>query len=143
MTPENPAPIASLSFLVVEDNAFAARVLERTLKGLGAEHVHLARTGREGLDLAATLSPPPDVILLDLRMPEMGGVELLTRLGDRRYPGAVIVTSGVDEETLDSVDKLARERSVRLLGCLQKPVEAESLSRLLASMPGAEVPEPR
>lgn len=134
------ASIALLRFLVVEDNAFAARVVERTLRSLGAEHVHLARTGREGLELASTLAPPPDVILLDLRMPEMGGVELITRLGDRGYPGAIVVASGVDEETLASVTKLARDSSVRLLGCLQKPVEAEKLAALLAAV-AAETPE--
>lgn len=135
-----PATMSSLHFLVVEDNAFAARVLERTLRTLGAEHVHLARTGREGLELAAALDPTPDVILLDLRMPEMGGVEMITRLGDRGYPGAIIVTSGVDDETLASVEKLVRNSSVRLLGCLQKPVEAEKLAGLLARV-AAETPE--
>jgi CheY-like chemotaxis protein len=140
MTSEKLTPIKSLRFLVVEDNAFTSRVVERTLRGLGAEEVHTARTGREGLELIAGLQPSPDVILLDLRMPEMGGVEMITRLADRGFPGAVIVTSGVDEETLASVEAVARQSSVRLLGCLPKPIEADRLAELLGRLQEPETP---
>lgn len=137
----DPAPVSSLRFLLVEDNAFAAVVLSRALRGLGAVDVHTARTGREGLDLVASLSPPPDIILLDLRMPEMGGVEMIGRLSDRGFAGYVLVTSGVDDETMASVEELARRSSVRLLGCLPKPVDAAELSALLARVPRASGPE--
>jgi len=140
VTPENIMRNPPLRFLVVEDNAFTSRVVERTLRALGAEEVHTARTGREGLELVASLQPPPDVILLDLRMPEMGGVEMITRLADRGFPGAVIVTSGVDEGTLASVEAVARQSSVRLLGCLPKPIEADRLVELLGRLQVAETP---
>lgn len=134
MSSNSQPRIPPLRFLVVEDNAFTATVVARALKSLGALEVHTARTGREGLDLAARLDPPPDVVLLDLRMPEMGGVELITRLGDRAFPGHVIVTSGVDEATIASVEGVARQSSVRLLGCLPKPIDTEKLAELLTGL---------
>lgn len=146
MTSESSSRIAPLRFLVVEDNAFTSQVVARALKSLGALEVHTARTGREGLDVVARLDPPPDVILLDLRMPEMGGVEMITRLGDRGFPGHVIITSGVDEETLVSVENVARQSSVRLLGCLPKPIESEQLAGLLAKVTAGaplETPAPK
>ncbi|MFN2377748.1 MAG: response regulator [Candidatus Binatia bacterium] len=143
MTSETSSRIAPLRFLVVEDNAFTSQVVARALQSLGAVEVHTARTGREGLDVVARLDPPPDVILLDLRMPEMGGVEMITRLGDRGFPGYVIITSGVDAETLASVEKVAGRNSVRLLGCLPKPIESAQLAELLAKVTDeAPVKEP-
>lgn len=126
--------IGSLDFLVVEDNAFTSIVVQQTLQSLGAEHISGARTGREALDLIEGRESPPDVILIDLRMPEMGGVELIERLGDRGYGGHVIVTSGVDTETLTSVEALARESGMAILGCLSKPLEAAALQELLSSI---------
>ena len=142
MSSENSHRIATLRFLIVEDNAFASLVVARTLKSLGAQDVHSARTGREGLDLVARLEPPPDVILLDLRMPEMGGVEMIGRLADRGFPGCVIITSGVDEETLTSVENIARQSSVRLLGCLPKPIQSDRLAELLGRLPSLDSAEP-
>ncbi|MFN2428109.1 MAG: response regulator [Candidatus Binatia bacterium] len=138
MPPEHFPRFASLRFLIVEDNSFTSLVVVRALKSLGAQDVHTARTGREGLDLVAGLRPPPDVILLDLRMPEMGGVEMITRLGDRGFPGHLIITSGVDEETLSSVENVAKQSAVRLLGCLPKPIESHLLAELLNRLPCAE-----
>lgn len=57
---------------------------------------------------------------------------MIGRLADRGYRGHVIVTSGVDEEPLASVEQLARDSSIPLLGCLQKPIESQPL----AEMPG-------
>jgi CheY-like chemotaxis protein len=124
--------IDSLGFLVVEDNAFTSIVVNQTLKSLGAERVSTARTGREALDLIEAGQTPPDVLLIDLRMPEMGGVELMGRLADRGYQGHVIVTSGVDAQTLASVEEIARESGVAIVGCLAKPLQAAALEELLS-----------
>jgi FixJ family two-component response regulator len=78
--------------------------------------------------------PPPDVLLVDLRMPGMSGLELLTRLSERGYGGAVILISGTDEETLAVVWELAKDRNVNVLGALAKPVDAQSLADLLTQV---------
>jgi CheY-like chemotaxis protein len=85
-----------------------------------------------------TASPQPDVLLVDLRLPEMGGIELINRLAEFGYPGYVAVTSGVDEETLASVEQAARSVDVNLLGCLAKPVTKSGLVEVLARMPGED-----
>ena len=131
MTSTPKREISSLDFLVVEDNAFTSIVVNQTLSSLGAERISTARTGREALDLIEEQQMPPDVLLIDLRMPEMGGVELIGRLSDRGYKGQVIVTSGVDAQTLASVEEIARESGIAILGCLPKPLEAAALQELL------------
>lgn len=127
--------IKALSFLVVEDNAFTSIVVCETLKSLGAAVIETASTGREALDVIVTSETSPDVLLVDLRMPEMGGVELINRLAEQRYAGHLVLTSGVDEQTLASVEEVARTVGVNVLGCLTKPITAAALGELLAKLP--------
>ena len=75
--------IAAVRILVVDDEPAVREAIDRALRleGYGTE---LAADGREALDTVATA--PPDAIVLDVLMPEMGGLEVCRRLraaGDR------------------------------------------------------------
>jgi putative two-component system response regulator len=70
-------PAARQHVLVVDDDATIARLLEQLLRAAG-HRVTVARDGREGLDRVA--ERPPDLILLDLDMPALGGFEVCGRL---------------------------------------------------------------
>jgi len=133
MTTESEESIESLRLLVVEDNAFTAMTVRKTLESLGVEQVLFAGNGQEALDLLEPTDVSPDVILMDLRMPGMGGLELLSRLKDRGYSGHIIVTSGVDAETMDSVQEIALRGNINVLGFLPKPMTAAALKGLLES----------
>jgi len=63
--------------LVIDDEAQIRRLLEITLSNLGWE-VFTASTGLEGLEAAR--GAKPELILLDLNLPDMSGAELLVRL---------------------------------------------------------------
>lgn len=135
MSNNSSRQIKALSFLVVEDNAFTSIVVCETLKSLGAAVIETASTGREALDVIVNSETSPDVLLVDLRMPEMGGVELIKRLAEQRYQGHIVLTSGVNEQTLASVEEVARTVDVNVLGCLSKPITAAALAELLAKLP--------
>lgn len=119
--------------LVVEDNLFTSMMVGKTLGSLGVERVLTASNGHEALDFLDQPDTKPDGILMDLRMPGMGGLELLSRLKDRQYSGFVIVTSGVDEETMNSVQEIAARSSINVLGFLPKPLTAAALKELLGN----------
>lgn len=70
------------TILVVDDNAVIARMLARFLESKGHRAI-IACSGAEAL-LAVGARPVPDLILLDLCMPEMDGIEVLRRL--KRIP---------------------------------------------------------
>jgi YesN/AraC family two-component response regulator len=101
------------------------------LEASGIEQVTAAANGQEGLDKIDSMESPPGVILLDLRMPVMGGTEMLSRLSDRKYAGSVIIVSGVDDDVLSAVEKLAHDCNVKLAGSMSKPANQQILSNLL------------
>ncbi|WP_437996146.1 response regulator [Sorangium sp. So ce185] len=109
--------------LVVDDDATVRDLLKRHIEALG-HHVALAPGGREGLRLAGTLFP--DVITLDLLMPEMDGWRVLSALKSTPALASipVIVISIVEERGIGY--------SLGAADYITKPVEREALERALA-----------
>ncbi len=88
--------LSKATLLLVDDDAQILSFVSRQLKADGYE-VELARNGQEALDKAAELLP--DLVILDIAMPVMGGLEVLERL--REWSQApVIVLSATGEEQL-------------------------------------------
>ena len=123
---------SNLSVMVVEDNAFTTIAICKVLNSLSISQIETVSDGRQALDKIDELQP--HVILLDLRMPVMGGVELLSRLADQKYGGNVVLVSGVEQDTLSAVEQVARENNIAILGSLQKPPKSADLSKLLAKI---------
>jgi DNA-binding NtrC family response regulator len=77
--------------LVVDDEPAMRKTLERILSGPGFT-VSMAENGEEGL--ALLLSTTPDVALVDIRMPKLDGLELLTRAKERGSQTEIIMMTG-------------------------------------------------
>jgi len=93
-----------ISVLVVDDHSIVRTGLRHVLEGEpGFEVVAEASNGREAFDLAARLHP--DVIILDISMPEESGLQLATRLRSMASPPRVLILSMHDnaEYVLESV----------------------------------------
>ena len=73
----------------------------------------------------------PDVIVLDLQMPEMDGIQMLRALGDRNIQAPIILVTGVDARTIASAEQYGRRRGLRILSTLQKPFLPEDLMQTL------------
>jgi two-component system KDP operon response regulator KdpE len=80
--------------LLVDDDTKLTAFVARHLRGEGY-HLDTAMDGQEALDKATTR--PPDLVLLDLSMPVMDGIEALTRLR-QWYEQPIIILSATDEE---------------------------------------------
>lgn len=81
-----------VTVLVIEDNPDDALVMERALRRLGYEVV-FASTGAEGVRMAR--EKVPELIVLDYRLGDMAGTEVLLRIKEQRSDTPVIMASGV------------------------------------------------
>ena len=74
-----------------------------------------------------------DVILLDLMMPDIDGVEVIRILSERECLNSIVLLSGYDQSVLNSVEKLAKELSLNVLASMTKPINIELLLELVGA----------
>ncbi|MDO8347918.1 MAG: EAL domain-containing response regulator [Rugosibacter sp.] len=122
---------SNLRILALDDDAFMLKLLGHVLAGLGHTHVVCHENGLDALAACDTPDGMPDLILLDINMPSMDGVEFVRHLAERKYFGCLILVSGEDDLMLRATEKLARAHSLSVLGSLHKPPIPASLSALL------------
>ncbi len=122
---------SAVKIALVDDEPFMLKLLGRMLENLGFTALTSHTSGRAALE-ACTAAGQPDVILLDLNMPEMDGIEFVRHLVDRRYAGSLILVSGEDERMLQAASKLVETHQIRVLGHLHKPVQPAALAGMLA-----------
>jgi DNA-binding response OmpR family regulator len=83
------------TILIVEDEAPVARGIQFALQQEGYD-VHIARSGAEGLEYATTEAP--DLVVLDVRLPELDGFEVLRRLRATGSKAPVLMLTARDDE---------------------------------------------
>ncbi|MDR3563440.1 MAG: EAL domain-containing response regulator [Negativicutes bacterium] len=129
--------LQSFRCLIVEDQAFQREIIAQILKQLHVGTILTAADGQEAVHilqegLARDLLP--DVIICDLNMPNIDGIELLRYLNYNKIPSGLILTSGTDIRLLQTAAGIAQEHGLHLLGQLEKPVLAKHLEALLLKM---------
>jgi CheY-like chemotaxis protein len=111
-----------LTILLVEDDMVDVMSVKRALRELKSEHsLKSVGNGEEALAyLHNTAHPAPDIILLDINMPRMNGLDFLKHLKSderlRRIPAVVLTTSKEERDRLESFNLSAA-------GYMVKPVE--------------------
>lgn len=111
--------------LIVDDQPGIRALLGEVVADIGYR-VLLARTGQEALDL---LSRQPDLILLDMNMPGMSGLETLGEVRTRTPDLPVLMITGTEEQ-----DKLAEATALGVKGCIQKPFDITTLKAVLGKI---------
>ena len=130
--------------LVVDDSAFARTVLSRILRGSGViDVVGTARDGRDALERIEALDP--DVVTLDLNMPELDGIGVLRALAGRPRPRVIVVSMsgiaselGVEALALGAVDVVTKPTAVASDRLYE--LGGELIAKTLACVSGAPVP---
>lgn len=118
--------------LVLEDSAVQRAALVAKLAQLGVGRVHEAADGFAALNLVRNLMVPPALIVIDLVLPDMDGVEVLDRLSEDGYRPAVLIVSNTDRAVITSVGGVAQQLGFYLLGGVSKPVTLEALQHAFA-----------
>lgn len=131
--------LESLRVLVVDDDEFVLDFVEDLLHSLGVNSVGRALDGNAALAAIDGAIKPLQLLICDLNMPGMDGIEFLRHLADRHFEGGVIISSGGDQRVIKTVESLVQAHKLRFLGTLQKPVEEAALLTTLANFTGAEL----
>ena len=110
--------------LLIVDDESDIREFARNFFNKRKIEVFVASGGRQALDLI--VKETPNLILLDVRMEEMTGIEVLRELRKRNPPIKVIMVSGVeDEETIQEANALG------VIGYIHKPFILEELEKIV------------
>ncbi|MGZ5580744.1 MAG: EAL domain-containing protein [Methylobacter sp.] len=129
------APIAAgilpRCVLVVDDDPVARRQITVLLCSLGIHEVLTVEGAEAALIEIARADSRIDLLIIDLNMPGMDGIEFLRHLAERSYRGDMIISSGVDERLLQIAAEMVRAKGMNLRGTLKKPVTRDALLMLL------------
>lgn len=113
---------------VVDDNIDFAEFVVDVAKNLGFD----VSSTSFPTEFANLYTIDLDIIVLDLFMPVVDGIELLRFLADNNSKASIIFMSGKDKGVLHSAQQIAFEQGIDVLGVLQKPFRAQELEILLS-----------
>ena len=122
----------SLSVLVVDDDDLQRQFFARLLARAGIGPLFWATNGRSALEAFREEQQPIDVVVCDLLMPEMDGIEFLKQISSEGYTPSIVISSGADEDTQREMEAVARTHGLRVLGFIPKPVSVDALLTVLA-----------
>ncbi len=117
--------------MVVDDSAVQRSHAVALCKQHGFEMIYEACNGAEALEQLAMLRLLPDMLLIDLHMPVMDGIELITHLHERDFKIPMLVVSSQQQDILDAVHELSSTLSLPLLGTLGKPLQSAQLGQVI------------
>ena len=112
-----------LKVLIAEDQEFINKMIQYKMEGIGHTVIGQALNGRQAVELTAVLRP--DVVLMDIEMPEMDGLEAARLIKEKHPCPVVLLTSHDDPEMV----RLASQVGVGAY--LLKPPSAEEIERAL------------
>jgi EAL domain-containing protein (putative c-di-GMP-specific phosphodiesterase class I)/AmiR/NasT family two-component response regulator len=124
------------NYLVVDDEAFIRTLIVRILVSIGVDkgNVAASESGLEAIDFLENGGDETiNMVICDLNMPDMDGIEFLRHLALRSFAGGIVLVSGEDTRILKAAEELAQAHSLKILGALPKPLKPENLSALLSS----------
>ena len=111
--------------LVLDDDPFMLDMLEEMLHSMGVHEVFAEADTRHALFTLAEHGP--DVLICDLALPDMDGIEFLQAAAERGFRGGVILLSGMDSGVRDAAGELARVLGLRVAGIFRKPIALDQL----------------
>lgn len=117
--------------LVIDDDPLFQIVITEALKSCGLARTDTANDGLNGLNVLADAGGAIDLVVVDLQMPNMTGVDVIRELGSIGYHGGVIIISSESSNLRQSVENMAKLIGIDIMGSLQKPLNVEALTALI------------
>jgi EAL domain-containing protein (putative c-di-GMP-specific phosphodiesterase class I)/FixJ family two-component response regulator len=122
------------SVLIVDDSAVQRLHAARLCRELGVTRLDEASNGQEALAVLEVLTPPPDLLIIDLEMPTMDGAELLENLARRKVGIPIIVASSRESALLNSIQDMGGAVGLHIVSALKKPLRIDTLRGALSQL---------
>lgn len=116
-------------YLLVIDDNFEWADLVKTVGERARYRAAIAQSAGEGLEMVA--DDPPDVIALDIFMPDMDGIEVIWELAKLPRKPDLLLISGNATPMLHAAESLAEENGLTVLGTFAKPTRLADLRAVL------------
>ena len=111
-----------LHVLLVDDSLtilnYVSKVLEQSFT---LKNIHTASSAPEAMQILRE-SKQINLLFLDLNMPNIDGIQLLSQISQLDYKGYVVIMSGVSTQIISSVELLAKKYGLNYIGSLLKPI---------------------
>ncbi|MBN2143213.1 MAG: response regulator [Candidatus Aureabacteria bacterium] len=117
----------NLKVLIVDDSITVRELLKKQMLDNGINNIQSVKSGMEACEIVPSYNP--DIIFLDINMPQMNGVETLSKIIEIKPDAYVIMLSslGTKEKVNETLNRGAKT-------FLMKPIENENLQRILSEL---------
>lgn len=121
---------SAVKILLLDDEPFILKMHAHMLRELGFSLIESFEKGALAVEHIEAGSAP-DLILLDLSMPGMDGIEFLRHLVRNAFSGRLILVSGEDPRLLQTAERLVKAHGIHILGHLAKPIKPSGLGGMI------------
>ena len=121
---------APLRVLLLDDDVFMLDVLADMLGQLGQFDIRSETGSMAAVD--ALRQQQPDLLICDLSMPDMDGIEFLRMAAEIGFHGGVVLLSGLHSAIRQAAERLALANGLHILGTFPKPLSSADLQHMIA-----------
>ncbi|MGD0893193.1 MAG: EAL domain-containing response regulator [Terracidiphilus sp.] len=114
--------------LILDDDEAVGQTIQWIAEGLGFEAEFVTHP-EDFFDKFSRMSP--EILTIDLAMPELDGVEIMRLLAERKCNAKIIISSGMGTRVLDAAQRSASEHGLSIAGVISKPISKEAMRALI------------
>lgn len=124
-----------MNVLLIEDDVFQATIISTMLESKEGIHVAVALSGEDALQMVSQSSFNADLVVCDLSMPGMDGIEMLFYLSQTLPNASYAILSAANEDVLESASNTAFAYGIKNLSVYSKPLSNEQAEQMLDFTP--------
>lgn len=126
-----------LNVLLVDDSVAILNYVNKVLEqSYNINNVHTASSAPEAMQILRQ-SKQINLLFLDLNMPNVDGIQLLSQISELEFKGYVVIMSGVSTQIISSVESLAKTYGLNYIGTLLKPIHELDFQYIIDKIGGS------